>query len=135
MWRHVESLFESNLVKYNLKSMKCVLLREAFQKFWTYKRIYWADRFWRQWHHRANSSDLDEMKKVAKTLANHKELIFNWFLTKEERYSNGIVEGLNNKAKLTIRKAYGFEQFETIKIALYHQSGDLPIPELTYKFL
>ena len=123
------------LIKYNLKSVKCMLLREAFQKFWTYKRIYWAERFWQQWHQRANSSDLDEMKKVANTLTNHKELIFNWFLTKDERYSNGIVEGLNNKAKLTMRKAYGFEQFETIKIALFHQLGDLPMPKLTHKFL
>ena len=123
------------LVKYNLKSVKCMLLREAFQKFWTYKRIYWADRFWRQWHDRVNLSDLDEMKKVAKSLTNHKDLIFNWFLTKEERYSNGIVEGLNNKAKLTMRKAYGFEQFETIRLALYHQLGNLPTPKVTHKFL
>ena len=66
-----------------------------------------------------NEYNLDEMKKVAKTLLRREELIFNWFKTKE-RFLNGIVEGFNNKAKLTIKKAYGFKQFKTIEIALYH---------------
>jgi len=57
----------------------------------------------------------------------------NWFRTKG-RLSNGIVEGFNNKAKLTMKKAYGFRQYETLRIALYHQLGDLPVPELTHKF-
>jgi transposase len=33
--------------------------------------------------------------------------------------SRGAVEGLNLKAKLTIRKAYGFKSPECLKIALY----------------
>ena len=35
-------------------------------------------------------------------------------------YSSGIVEGLNNKVKLTLRKAYGFRTLEAAEIALYH---------------
>ena len=42
------------------------------------------------------------MKKVARTLRSHRELIVNWFKAKK-RFSSGIVEGLNNKAKLTMR--------------------------------
>ena len=38
----------------------------------------------------------------------HKDLILNWFRV-GGTLSNGIVVGLNNKAKLTIRKAYGFQ--------------------------
>lgn len=121
------------LLKYNLKSVKCMLLREAFQKFWTYRSSAWAKKFWDQWIDRVKRSNLDEMKKVAKTLLRHEELIFNWFKTKE-RFSNGIVEGFNNKSKLTIKKAYGFKQFRTIEIALYHQLGDLPEPDTTHKF-
>jgi transposase len=37
-----------------------------------------------------------------------KELILNWFKAKK-RLSSGAVKGLNLKAKLTIRKAYGFK--------------------------
>ncbi len=36
-------------------------------------------------------------------------------------YPSGVVEGFNNKAKLTMRKAYGFKEYETIKTVLYHQ--------------
>lgn len=121
------------LLKYNLKSVKCMLLRESFQKFWTYRSSYWAKRFFDQWQERVNRSNLEEMKKVAKMLKRHEELIFNWFKTKE-RFSNSIVEGFNNKAKLTVKKAYGFKQFRTIEIALYHQLGNLPVPQFTHTF-
>jgi len=53
------------------------------------------------------------MKKVARSLRRHEELLLNWFRAKGE-ISAGIVEGFNNKAKLTIRKAYGFRTPEAI---------------------
>jgi len=46
------------------------------------------------------------MKKVARMLRNHKPLVLNWFKAKG-RLSSGAVEGLNLKAKLTMRKAQG----------------------------
>ena len=49
-------------------------------------------------------------------------------------YPSGVVEGFNNKAKLTMRKAYGFKEYETIKTALYHQLGNLPEPKTTHRF-
>ncbi len=39
------------------------------------------------------------MKKIARMCRRHRELILNWFKAKGA-ISNGIVEGLNNKAKL-----------------------------------
>ena len=48
--------------------------------------------------------------------------------------SAGVAEGLNNKAKLTTRKAYGFRTYDAVEIALYHNLGDLPEPEFTHKF-
>jgi transposase len=44
------------------------------------------------------------------------------------------VEGLNNKAKLTMRKSYGFSTQKAIEIALYHSLGKLPEPPLTHRF-
>ena len=78
-------------------------------------------------------SKIEPMKKVAKTLRRHRDLILNWFRA-EGAISAGIVEGLNNKAKLTMRKAYGFRTTKAIEIALYHQLGDLPEPEFTHEF-
>jgi transposase len=46
----------------------------------------------------------------------------------------GPVEGLNNKAKVAIRKSYGFREYDVLKMALFHQLGELPEPELTHRF-
>ena len=51
-------------------------------------------------------SRIAPLKKEAKTIRKHKELILNWFKAKKA-FSCGVVEGLNNKVKLTIRKSYG----------------------------
>ena len=52
----------------------------------------------------------------------------------KKAFSCGIVEGLNNKVKLTIRKSYGFKTFRCTEIALYHVLGKLPEPKLTHRF-
>jgi len=121
------------LVQYNLKTVRCYLLKEAFQHFWTYQTRWGAERFLKVWTTRAMRSKLPELKKVAKRLRKHQELLLNYFSFKE-RLSNGIVEGLNLKAKLTMRKSFGFKRFETIEIALYHTLGNLPMPPATHRF-
>ncbi len=73
------------------------------------------------------------MKKVALMLRRHRGLILNWFRAKKE-FSIGFVEGLNAKAKLTTRKAYGFKSFKTLELALYHNLGALPQPIETHEF-
>ena len=66
-------------------------------------------------------------------LRKHRPLLLNWFRAKK-RISSGVVEGLNNRLKLTLRKAYGFLTFEAVEVALYHTLGDLPEPEWTHEF-
>jgi hypothetical protein len=44
------------------------------------------------------------------------------------------VEGLNNKAKVTMRRSYGFRTFRVLELALYHSLGKLPEPESTHDF-
>lgn len=48
--------------------------------------------------------------------------------------SSGVVEGLNNKAKVTMRRSYGVRAFRTLELALYHSLGKLPEPESTHDF-
>ena len=48
--------------------------------------------------------------------------------------SSGAVEGLNLKAKLTVRKAYGFKTLRCLQVALYHTLGDLPEPLCHHRF-
>lgn len=121
------------LLQYNLKTVRAYLLKEDFQRLWEFTSIGWASRFIDAWTKSAMLSKIEPMKKQAKSIRRHKELILNWFRAKGE-LSSGIVEGLNTKAKLTSRKAYGFRRPETQKIALYHALGDLPTPKRTHKF-
>jgi hypothetical protein len=41
--------------------------------------------------------------------------------------SSGVVEGLNNKAKVTMRKSYGFRTYRVLELALYHSLGSVAI--------
>jgi transposase len=123
----------SELLQYNLRSVRAYLLREDFQRFWTYRSPAWASYFLNEWCNRTMRSRLDPMKKVAKMLRNHHDLLLNWFRAKGA-ISSGTVEGFNNKAKLTTRKAYGFRTYQAAEIALYHSLGKLPEPEFTHRF-
>ena len=48
--------------------------------------------------------------------------------------SSGVVEGLNNKAKVTMRKSYGFRTYRVLELALYHSLGKLAEPGSTHDF-
>ena len=123
----------SDLLRYNLKTVRCYLLKEAFQQIWTYKSRWGAERFLKVWLTRAMRSRLPEIIKVAKSLRKHQVILLNYFSVKE-RLSNGPVEGMNLKVKLTMRKSYGFRCFRTAELALYHVLGELPSPPATHRF-
>ena len=122
-----------NLLQYNLQSVRAYLLREDFQHFWSYTSATWASKFLDEWIRRTMLSRIKPFKNIAKMLKKHKPLIMNWFIV-QGKLSSGIVEALNNNAKVTIRKSYGFRQYETLKNALYHKLGNLPLPECTHNF-
>ena len=123
----------ADLLQYDLKSVRAYLLKQSFQLLWEYVSPYWAGRFLDGWVARAMRSRLDPIKAVARSIRNHRELILNWFKAKKE-FNSGIVEGLNYKIKLTLRKAYGYRSLEVAEIALYHALGRLPEPNLTHEF-
>jgi transposase len=108
-------------------------LKETFSHFWRYKSVTWAKAFLDCWCYRAMRSRLEPMKKIARMLRTHEELLLNWFRAKGE-ISNGVVEGLNNKIRVVTRRSYGFRTFEAQEIALYHTLGRLPEPESTHRF-
>jgi len=123
----------AELLRYNLRSVRAYLHREDFQRFWTYMRPWTARRFLREWCTRVMRSRLEPMKKIARSLRAHEPLILNWFRARGT-ISSGVVEGFNNKAKLAMRRSYGFRSSRIIQLALYHNLGELPEPEFTHRF-
>ena len=122
-----------DLLSYNLRTVRAYLLKEDFQFFWEYISPEWAGKFLDRWCQRAMRSQIDPMKKVARMLRSHRELLLNWFRAKKA-ISSGAIEGLNNKLKLTTRKSYGFRTLRAAEVALYHTLGNLPEPECTHRF-
>ena len=122
-----------DLLRCNLKTIRAYLLKEDFQNFWDYTSPAWAGKFMDQWCIQVMRSRLKPMKKVAKTIRAHRQLILNWFEAKGA-ISLGAVEGQNNKAKVAIRKSYGFKTADMLKISLYHKLGKLPVPKLAHEY-
>lgn len=123
----------ADLVQYNLKSIRSYLLKEEFQLLWSYSSPWWAGQFLDKWCAKTMRSKIEPMKKVAAMLRRHRPLLLNWFRAKGQ-LSSAVVEGFNNKAKLTTRKAFGFRTYHAMEIALYHALGDLPEPDFTHRF-
>lgn len=121
------------LLRHNLATVKCYLMKEDFQRLWEFKAPWRIGKFFADWIDRARRSRIEPMQKLARTLDDHAELILNWFEAKGE-ISMGAIEGMNLKVKLTTRRSYGFHAKNTLKYALYHNLGKLPEPELTHKF-
>ena len=122
-----------DLLRYNLKTVRAYLLKEEFQQLWEYDSATWAGKFLDEWCRQTMRSRIEPMKKIARTLRKHRDLILNYFRAQKE-FSSGVIEGLNNKAKVTMRKSYGFRTFRVLELALYHSLGKLPEPELTHEF-
>ena len=123
----------AELLQYNLRAVRAYLLKEDFQFFWEYLSPYWAGQFLDRWCTRTMRSRLEPLKKVARSLRSHRALLLNWFHAKGA-ISAAAVEGFNNKAKLTMRKAYGFSTYRAMEVALYHPLADLPEPPVTHRF-
>ncbi len=121
------------MLRYNLKSVRAYLLKEYFQLFWQYDSPAWAGKFLDRWCQEVMRSRIEPLKKFARTVRAHRELLLNYFHARKE-FSSGVIEGLNNKAKVTMRKAYGFRTFKMTELALYHVLGKLPEPQLAHSF-
>ncbi len=121
------------LVASTLATARAWELKEVFAQFWKYKSVLWASGFLDAWCERAMRSRLEPMKKMARMLRNHEELLMNWFRARGE-LSSAAVEGLNNKVRVITRRSYGFRTFKAIEMALYHALGRLPEPETAHRF-
>lgn len=123
----------AELLRHNLRSVRAYLLKEDVQAFWHYRSPYWAGVFLDRWCTRVMRSRLEPMKRVARMLRKHRPLILNWFRARRQ-LSAAAVEGLNGKARVITKRAYGFRTYRGIEIALYHGLGQLPEPKFTHRF-
>ena len=89
-------------------------LKESYDFYQTIKQAINLQKLDAFHHAIQNSSDLlsPEMKTALKTLTNYQDYIKN---TIETTYSNGVLEGINNKIKVIKRIAFGYRSFYHFK--------------------
>ncbi len=111
----------------NLKTQRAYEIKRAFQAIWDSPDVENAEFALKQWFWWASHSGLEPFQKTGWQLYNNKEHILSYFFLP---INNSVVEGMNNKAKTIIKRAYGFHTAETCKLALIHCMGNLELPDI-----
>jgi len=72
------------LLRYNLQTVRAYLLKEDFQQLWEYNSPTWAALFLDFWCYQTMRSRIEPMKKIARTLRTHRELLLNYFKARKQ---------------------------------------------------
>lgn len=108
----------------NQPIVRAFYLKEAFQRFWDYKRPGWSEPYLKQWLWWASHSRLAPFVRFARMIRKHLDGILRWT---QLSVSNGALEGMNNKVKVISHRAYGYRKVETYITAIWHGCGQLPL--------
>ena len=90
-------------------------MKEDLRQFWNQPDRVKAFEFLKDWIHRAITSGVGMLKKMAKTIAAHSFGLLAYY---EYPISTGPLEGTNNKIKTMKRQAYGFRDMEFFKLKI-----------------
>lgn len=113
------------LSQMNLKSMKALQIREAFQAIYKADTMEAFHDLLSEWYQWATHSRLDPIIKVAQTIKRHWDGILQW---KESQINNGILEGLNSIVQAAKRKARGYKA-KHFKAITYLLTGKLNLQQ------
>lgn len=117
---------KTRLSKFNLKTMRALQIREAFQNIYTAQTMEEFILLLKRWYFWATHSRLAPMIKAAKTIKRHWNGILRW---KISQINNGILEGLNSVIQAAKRKARGY-QFKHFRVMVYLLTGKLDLSKL-----
>lgn len=116
-----------SLQKHNLKTVRALHLREAFQAVYqAVSKEDFIDRL-ESWYSWARRCRLEPMKKAAQSIKNHWDGIVSWY---DSQLSNGILEGLNSIIQAAKRKARGFRTTKNYKTIIYLLTADLDFKKI-----
>ena len=79
-----------------------------------------AERFLRAWKHKAISTDNRYVLTFVKTLSNWWSEFLNYF---DEGITQGFVEGMNRAIRGIINRAFGFRNFENLRLQILVEHG------------
>jgi transposase len=125
---HQRERFENiQLSGLNLKTMKALNIREAFQQIYQAPTPELFEKLLRKWYFWATHSRIEPIKEAAYTIKRHWKGIVNWI---HYKISNGILEGFNSIFQAAKNKARGYKRSDTIKAIIYLLTGKLDFSKI-----
>lgn len=108
----------------NRRLYRARLLNDALADTLEYRQPKRARQALDEWLAWASRSQLQPFIKLARTIRKHKERILAYI---KERYTNAIVEGMNNRIRMIARRAYGFHSADALKSMIFLCLGGIKL--------
>lgn len=97
--------------KANSRLYTAYLLKEDFERLWSYRSETWMRKFWLSWKDGLKWKRLEPFQKVVSMVESHWEGISSW--CKEENHVPlGFVEGFNGRIRKIQAQGYGYNDME-----------------------
>src|ERR1039457_2300476 len=122
--RQLEGIRLSGL---NLKTMRALNIREAFQQIYQAPTPGMFVKLLRKWYFWATHSRIEPIKEAAYTIMRHWDGIVSWI---NYKISNGILEGFNSIFQAAKAKARGYQRLDSIKAIIYLLTGKLDFSKI-----
>lgn len=106
----------SEALKLNQPLFTAYYLKEEFRLLFHQKDRESGAKFFGQWIAKLMSSNISDLKRLAKIFINHRQGILNWFT---HRITSAKIEGTNNKIKVMKRKGYGYRDISYFNLKLF----------------
>jgi transposase len=111
------------VVSINAKLARVYQLRVDFEALWDCLTENQAREFLARWTRAALLSRREPLRRFAKTVRSHMDGILSFF---QHGVTNAALEGTNNKIKLTIHRAFGFQSLSGLMSMVYLCCGGVP---------
>ena len=96
---------------------KAYLLKESFNRIWTYKSEGWARRFFDQWKESLKWQRLEPLEKFARLVESHWDGIVR-ALDPKCKVPMGFVEGMNSKIRAIQKRPYGIRDEDYLRLKI-----------------
>lgn len=112
----------TKLSRYRLKTAKAYLIKLALQDVYFATTRQDAEALLKSWYNWAIRSQIDQVKKVARTVKDHWNGILAWF---DSKLSNGFLEAVNGLIQAAKRRARGYRSTKNLINMAYLIAGKL----------
>jgi len=106
----------------NLKTSRAWLVKENFVGFWEEEGIWLGEKYFKSWYNHAIRTQLEPIKKAARSLKKHVEGLLNYF---EYPISNALSESINSRIQSLKATARGFRSFAHYRTRILFFLGKL----------